>query len=200
MNNYLIYARKSSESEDRQMLSLDSQLNELNKLKEKLNLNILKTIQESKSAKNPNNRIGFNEMIKLIEEKKVNCILAWHPNRLSRNPNDSAKIVDLMDRGLLIQVLTPSQTFNNVPMDKFMLTFLMAQAKLENDNKGVDVKRGMKTKAEMGWYPYPAMNGYLNTPERPKGYKIIIKDPDRFHLISKMWDLMLTGIYVIPQV
>ena len=200
MNQYLIYARKSSESEDKQALSIDSQLSELQKLIADKGILSPKIISEAKSAKTPSKREGFNEMIKLVEKKECDVIVCWHPDRLSRNPIDASLIINLMDRLLLQQVVTPTQTFNNTPMDKMWLSFLMIQAKMNNDQKGLDVKRGMKTKAEMGWYPFPAMNGYLNTPERSKGYKIIMKDPDRFHLVRKMWDLMLTGIYTIPQV
>ena len=199
MNQYLIYARKSSEADDRQALSIDSQLSELRSFAQKSNLQIVRVLTESKSAKSPGRPV-FNAMIERINKREVNSILVWNPDRLSRNSVDAGMLIYLLDVGLLQEIITPSQTFKNTPNDKFMLNILWGQAKLENDNKGISVKRGMKTKAEMGWYPFPAMNGYLNTPERSKGYKIIIKDPDRFQLVRKMWNLMLTGIYTIPQV
>lgn len=199
MNTYFLYARKSSESEDRQMLSIDSQLNELKIISKKNNLKIIDTLTESKSAKSPGRPL-FNSMAERIKKGEANSILVWNPDRLSRNSVDAGMLIYLLDIGVLKEIITPSNTYGNNPNDKFMLSILWGQAKLENDNKGISVKRGMKTKAEMGWYPYPAMNGYLNTPERPKGFKILIKDPERFHMVRKMWDLMLTGIYTLPQV
>lgn len=199
MNRYVIYARKSSESEERQILSIDSQLNELKKIAEKQQSKIVTVLTESKSAKSPGRPV-FNELIELIKKGNVNSILVWNPDRLSRNSVDAGMLIYLFDIGVLQEIVTPYQVFKNTPNDKFLLNILWGQAKLENDNKGVNVKRGMKTKAEMGWYPYPALNGYLNTPERAKGYKILLKDLNTFPLLRKAWDLMLTGIYTVPQV
>ena len=64
---YFLYARKSSESEDRQIQSIDDQINKLKQLAIDLKLEIVEIYSESKSAKKPNNRPLFDEMIKRIE-------------------------------------------------------------------------------------------------------------------------------------
>ena len=97
-------------------------------------------IEEARSAKAPG-RKGFDELIGKIRKGSVNAISVWHPNRLSRNATDIGTLIQLMDDGRLIAVVTPGQIFQNLPMDKFMLQFLCLQAKLENDNKSVDVRR-----------------------------------------------------------
>ncbi len=76
-----------------------------------------------------------------------------------------------------------------------MLALFCNQAKLENDNKGEDVKRGLKTKAEKGMYPAPAPTGYKNNKYDERGKKQIYPDPERFDLVRKMVDMMLTGLY-----
>jgi len=63
----------------------------------------------------------------------------------------------------------------------------------------VDSKRGLRTKAERGWYPAYTTIGYMNNPYKVKDGKEIIKDPERFDLVRKMFDLMLTGCYNPPQ-
>ncbi len=196
---YFIYCRKSSESEDRQVLSIESQTRELIGVAKKHELQIVRTISESKSAKNLG-RPGFGELISFIETGEINSILVWHPDRLSRNPQDAATIISLMDSGKLLEVRTPTQTFRNNPMDKFMLGFFMMQAKFENDHKGENVKEGLKTKAEKGWLPSGAKPGYMNDKFAEKGNKTIKEDPDRFPLIRKCWDLMLTGAYTPPAI
>jgi hypothetical protein len=70
MNNYIIYARKSSEADDRQALSIESQLSEIKNVVEKRNLSVSQTLTEQKSAKSPG-RPQFNQMIQLIESGKV---------------------------------------------------------------------------------------------------------------------------------
>ena len=147
---HCIYARKSSEAEDRQALSLESQLNACNEIKDKLKIKVEKVFQESQSAKTPG-RDKFNQMVQEVESGKINSIITWKPDRLSRNPFDSATVLSLIDNNKLIQVVTPSQTFTNESMSKMMLGFFMLQAKFENDCKSDNVKRGLKIKAEKGW-------------------------------------------------
>ncbi|HOX10360.1 MAG TPA: recombinase family protein, partial [Candidatus Moranbacteria bacterium] len=89
---YFLYARKSSENEDRQVQSIDDQVNRLKQLARDLNLDIKKIYTEAKSAKKPNNRPIFDEMMERIENGEANGILCWQINRLSRNPIDSGKI------------------------------------------------------------------------------------------------------------
>ena len=157
---HFIYCRKSSEDEDRQVISNESQENELDPIAARDRLTIRDKIKEEASAKVPGTRPHFNQMVKRIKKGEANAILCWHLNRLSRNATDAAVLVDLMDQGRLLEIRTPGQTFRNTPGDKFLITLFCSQAKLENDNKGVDVKRGLRAKATMGLYPGVAPTGY----------------------------------------
>lgn len=199
MEKAFIYCRKSSESEDRQIQSIVNQKRELSALSERLNVEVLEIFEESKSAKSPGRPI-FNSMTERIEGGEAQIIIAWLPDRLSRNAVDAGLLVHLMDSEILKSIITPLQTFKNTPNDKFLLQILCAQAKLENDNKRESVLRGMKSKAEQGWYPHRALNGYINTPQYQKGLKIIEKDSVRFPLVRKMWDLLLSGNYTPKQI
>ena len=194
---YCEYSRKSSESEDRQALSIESQLDVVRNIAKSLNARIPEkhSFSESKSAKITGNRPAFTEMLKQIEVGEVNSIIVWHADRLSRNAIDTALLIDLMDRGRLVEIVTPSQTFKNTPMDKFMLSLACSQAKMENDKKGIDVKRGLEKKARMGMFPGPAAFGYLNDKYTERGNRRIKTDPERLPLIKKMLELMLTGNY-----
>ena len=187
---YFLYVRKSSEQEDRQVLSIDSQKSELIALAKREKLDIREVLEESYSAKAPGRPV-FGEMIKRIEKGEADGIMLWSPNRLSRNSVDTGHVIYLLDIGKLKEVKVPGQTFSNSPNDKFLLNLLCSQAKLENDTKGVDVKRGLRRKVEMGWYPCPAPVGYLNTPDRSKGMKIIKKDKKRFDQLRKLFEMVM---------
>lgn len=143
---YCVYSRKSTESEDRQVLSIDSQIDKTKEIANKLCVRIAQKdfLSESKSAKITANRPKFKEMVDRIEGGELNGIIVWHPDRLSRNAIDSAILIDLMDREKLVEIITPSQTFRNTPIDKFMFSLMCNQAKMENDKKGVDVTRGLE--------------------------------------------------------
>jgi len=160
--NYCLYARKSSESDERQAMSIDGQLKEMYFLAKKEKLNIVNVITESHSAKQSSERPGFNRLISQITKGEFNAILTWAPDRISRNAGDLGRIVDLMDQHRLLQIRTYSQSFSNNPNEKFLLMILCSQAKLENDNRGVNVKRGLRSKCEAGIRPGIAPIGYMN--------------------------------------
>ncbi len=194
---YCIYARKSTEPDDKQILSNPSQIAELQSLAK--DRNVVKTLEESQSAKIPGRPV-FNLMLKDIENGKCRGIIVWHPDRLSRNAVDTGKLIYLLDIGKLLEIVTPGQTFKNTPNDKFMLNLFCSTAKLENDNKGVNVKRGLKTKADMGWLPSGAKPGYTNDPYAEKGNKRIKEDIERFPIIKKAWEFLLTGNHTPPKI
>ena len=159
---YCLYARKSTESEERQVLSIDSQIKEMIQMAEREGLEVVEMKRESHSAKETGQRPIFNEIIDEIRQEKFNGILTWAPDRISRNAGDLGKIVDLMDSGKLHEIRTYGQKFTNNPNEKFLLMILGSQAKLENDNRGINVKRGLRTRVEMGLWPGMAPLGYLN--------------------------------------
>jgi site-specific DNA recombinase len=151
------------EAEERQALSIDSQLKEMRVIAEKDGLNVVDVKTEAHSAKNSNERPVFNQMISDVKTGKYNAILTWNPDRLSRNAGDLGNLVDLMDKGVLVEIKTFGQKFSNSPNDKFLLMILCSQAKLENDNKGINVQRGLRTRVEAGLWPSTAPTGYLNS-------------------------------------
>lgn len=183
---YCLYARKSSESDERQAMSIDSQLNEMRSLAANEGLNVVCELQESHSAKDSGQRPAYNQMLKAITEGQYNAVLTWAPDRLSRNAGDLGAIVDLMDNHQLLHIRTYSQTFTNSPNEKFLLMILCSQAKLENDNKSINVKRGIRTKCEMGWRPGVAPLGYIN--RSFGGVSDIIPDPERAEAITEMYE------------
>ena len=188
---YCLYARKSSESDERQAMSIDSQLAEMRSLAENEGLNVVRELQESHSAKDSGKRPLYNKMLAGIANGEYNAVLTWAPDRLSRNAGDLGAVVDLMDQHKLLHIRTYSQTFTNSPNEKFLLMILCSQAKLENDNKSINVKRGIRAKCEMGWRPGTAPLGYIN--RSFGGVTDIIPDPDRAGIITEMFHKAAQG-------
>jgi len=186
---YCLYARKSTESEERQILSIDSQIKEMLALADREGLEVVAMKRESHSAKETGQRPIFNEIIDELREGKFNAILTWAPDRISRNAGDLGKIVDLMDAGKLLEIRTFSQHFTNNPNEKFLLMILGSQAKLENDNRGVNVKRGIRTRCEMGLWPTTPPTGYLTQKLMDRKCQVIV-DPERGHVIKKIFEKM----------
>ena len=189
---YCLYARKSSESDERQAMSIDSQLSEMRSLADSEGLNVVCEKHESHSAKDSGQRPLYNEMLSELASGKYNAILTWAPDRLSRNAGDLGSIVDLMDQHRLLHIRTYSQTFTNSPNEKFLLMILCSQAKLENDNKSINVKRGIRSKCEMGWRPGTAPLGYMN--RAFGGVKDIMVDPERAPYIKQIFEKTAQGV------
>lgn len=150
---YCLYARKSTEQDEFQALSIDSQIKEMAEMASHEGLNITEVRKESHSAKESGQRPVFQQMVQDIRKGMFNGIIAWDPSRISRNAGDLGSIVDLMDQGLLVEIRTHGQRFINSPNEKFLLMILCSQAKLENDHKGENVKRGLRAKCEQGFRP-----------------------------------------------
>ena len=184
---YCLYARKSMEAEDQQALSIESQVKEMLALAEREHLIVAEIKREAHSSKEVGQRAVFNQMLSEVRDKKYNGILTWAPDRLSRNAGDLGSIVDLMDQKLLVDIRTYGQRFANNPNEKFLLMILGSQAKLENDNKAVNVKRGLKTRCEMGLRPSMAPTGYLNEKNVDKKCQVLL-DPKRAPIIKQIFE------------
>lgn len=184
---YVLYARKSTESDEKQALSIESQVKEMLTIADRDGLEVIDIRRESHSAKESGQRPVFKELLEDLRRGRYSGILTWAPDRLSRNAGDLGSVVDLMDENKLIEVRTYGQHFKNSPNEKFLLMILCSQAKLENDNKSINVKRGLRTRCEMGLRPGPALFGYLNEKHADKKCQVVI-DPERGHIVKQMFE------------
>jgi len=185
---YCLYARKSTEDDERQALSIDSQIKEMLEIAERQGLNVIEVKKESHSAKQSGNRPVLNQVIEGIRQGMYQGILTWAPDRLSRNAGDLGVLVDLIDNGYLKEIRTHGQNFINSPNDKFLLMILCSQAKLENDCKSENVKRGLRAKCAMGWRPGLPPLGYLHDKYADKGKRKVLLDPKRAPVIKQMFE------------
>jgi len=195
---YFLYARKSSESEDRQVASIDSQIKELTEVAKKEKLKIIDILTESQSAKAPG-RSHFNDMVHRISKGEAQGILCWKLDRLARNPIDGGNIMWLLQSNTIKHIRTYDRDY--YPTDNVLMMsveFGMANQFIRDLSE--NTKRGLRAKAEKGWYPTYASLGYMHNPLKIKGEKEIIKDPERFDLVRKIFDLMLTGCYTPPKI
>lgn len=192
--SYCLYARKSTENDEKQALSIESQVKEMLAIAERDDIYVAEIKRESHSAKDSGERPVFNELIRELKEGKFQGILTWQTDRLSRNAGDLGIMVDMMDRRSLVEIRTYNQVFTNSPNDKFLLMILGSQAKLENDNRAINVVRGMKTKCEMGVRPCQTPIGYLNDHIHAKGMKEITLDPERAPFIKAFFEKSASGI------
>lgn len=191
---FFIYCRKSSEDGARQIQSIGDQVRIMSELAVNHKLTIVEVYEESASAKDPG-RPKFNEMMDRLEQGEAEGILCWNLDRLARNPLDSGRINWILDQGIIKKIITPEKSY--LPGDNVLmmtLEFGMAHEFINNLSK--NVKRGQNSKLLKGGYPGTAPVGYLNELE----YKTIQPDPERWDMVRKMWDMLLSGNYSVPKI
>jgi DNA invertase Pin-like site-specific DNA recombinase len=159
---YFLYARKSTEDEERQVMSIEAQLAELAEFAKRDGINIEETYIESKSAKKPGREV-FNKMISAIQASDEPVgIMAWHPDRLARNSIDGGQIIYLIDTSKVVSLRFPTFWFEPTPQGLFMLQVAFGQSKYYSDNLSENVKRGKRQKLRRGEWPGMAPYGYVN--------------------------------------
>ena len=195
---YFAYMRKSSEDKEKQALSIPAQRAKLTEMFGDLDIEF---VEEEKSAFIPYNRPKFSDMLLRTRAGERQGLIAWHPDRISRNEVDASSITYMLRTGEIRDLKFATYTFeNNSPEGIWMLQMALSQSQYESAKKGRDVKRGLEQKAKMGNYPAPAPIGYLNDKYEERGRKKIYTDKERFPLLRRMVDLMLTGNYTPPTI
>lgn len=192
---YRLYARKSTDTEDKQVQSLDDQIKYMTEVARREGLGIVgEPIRESQSAKWPDVRPKFKALLEEIEDDKIDGIVCWKLDRLSRNPADSGRIQQLLQDGKLQHIQTTEKSY--FPEDNAIV--FSVEAGMSNQyirELATNTKRGMQSKVEKGDKPGIPPIGYLND----RLNKVIIADPDNFKLVRILWDKMLTGTYSMAQ-
>ena len=198
MHRYVLYARKSSESEDRQVQSIDAQLDVLRRLADRHGFEVAYELVETRSAKSEGTRPVFAEMLRLIKTGQADAVLCWSINRLSRNPEDSGRLAGMLQRGEVKAIQTPERCYR--PEDNVLLWAVDAgMANQDILELRRNTARGMAAKVAQGWSPHRAPEGYLNTPHLPRGTRTVLPDTDRFPLIQRAFGLILAGTHSAAQ-
>ncbi len=189
---YILYARKSTEEDDRQVLSIQAQLAELSLYCAKEKLEIVASLCEAQTAKETG-RPKFQEMLSLIEKGKAEGIVSWHPDRLARNSVDGGRIIYMIDKGLIRSLKFPTFWFEPTPQGSFMLNIAFGQSKYFVDNLRENVKRGLRQKIRNGVWPGWAPVGYLNNP-KTRGIDV---DAEKAPKVRRLFELYSTGNYTL---
>lgn len=195
---YFLYVRRSQDSEDRQMASLDDQKTEMMRLANQLGITVVDVIEESQSAKKPG-RPKFNQMLERIHNGEANGIICWKLNRLARNPIDGGQISWLLQQGVIQHIQTQGRDYK--PTDNvLMMAVELGMANQFVKDLSVDVKRGMRLKAERGWMSQSWLPiGYRHNTGYAKGGIEIVSTKD-LQIVKKLFGHFLEGTYSVSDI
>jgi DNA invertase Pin-like site-specific DNA recombinase len=195
MIKYFIYCRKSSEDEERQIISIEAQLTELRDFAKNQGLFVVKEYTESRTAKDPGRPV-FNQMLEGIEKDAAQGILAWNPDRLARNSIDGGRVIYLVDTGKIVSLKFPTFWFEATPQGKFMLSVAFGQAKYYTDNLRENILRGIRQKIRRGELSAKAPIGYFNEPR----LRTIEPDKKTFGKVKESLETFATGQYTLTAI
>jgi len=192
---FYLYARKSTEDEERQVMSIEAQIYELEQFAKKENLQIVEMFIESKSAKKPGREIFNQMMAKVYESGEPVGILSWHPDRLARNSVDGGQIIYCIDTKKITSLRFPCFWFEPTPQGLFMLQVAFGQSKYYSDNLSENVRRGIRNKLRRGEWCSHAPVGYTNNFKT----RNIEPDPIKARIIKKAFEEFTTGNYTLQS-
>lgn len=191
---YIVYARKSSEARERQVLSIPEQLEELNKYIQREGLNVVKVFQESRSAFKPKNRPQFDEVLKMIKRDEADAIVTWKPDRLCRNPEEGGVILQYLQDNIIQEIRTSFGDIYTPESDQLVLTIHFGMANQYSRNISQNVKRSMPYKVARGEYYRVAPIGYENYGEQ-RGHRNIRPNSFEAPLVKEVFELCAKGGY-----
>ena len=157
---YFLYARKSTDVEDKQVRSIEDQLAVLRALAKQEGLHIVQEFIEKQSAKIPGRPV-FNEMLSRIERGEARGIVCWKLDRLARNPVDGGQISWFLQQGTIQHIRTYERDYYSAD-NMLLMSVEFGMANQFILDLAANTKRGLDEKVKRGEYPSLAPIGYLN--------------------------------------
>jgi DNA invertase Pin-like site-specific DNA recombinase len=196
----VLYVRKSTDREDKQILSIPAQFRELREFAARSGLTITRELTESCSARKPGRPV-FSQLLKDVAAGRVERILSWRLDRLARNPVDGGHLIYYLGDNALKELVTPEGTYTGAGDSKFMRSVLFGAATKMTDDLAAGVRRGNKEVLKSGRIPWRAPMGYVKV-RGTTGYRgagRAVPDRKRFALVQRLWSEMLSGTLTVAE-
>jgi site-specific DNA recombinase len=148
-------------------------------------------IERGESAKSAD-RTQFQAMFLHLAQAgkgKFSHVVVYKFDRFSRNVDDGG-MYRMELRKLGISLRSATENTDDSPAGRFLTTVLSAKDQLDNDTRAERTLAGMKATLEKGRWQWPAPTGYISG---GKAGPSLIIDPERGHLIAKLFELVATG-------
>lgn len=186
---YVLYVRKSTDDESKQLRSLEDQIADCEALAKSLGIRLVKPyLREKKSAKLPNNRPIFTQMLKDVRRGIYDGVVAWHPDRLARNMREGGELIDMLDEHILKDLRFVTHYFTNDASGKMLLGMAFVLSKHYSDDLSQKVLRGVRRSFREGKSSGTPKYGYIRNEQG-----IYRPDGKNFELIVDAWRMRTHG-------
>lgn len=194
MTKAVIYARVSSDEQQKEGFSIPAQIELLESYAKKNNIEVVKTYEESQTAKQAG-RVKFNEMLKFLNDSKdVKTILVEKTDRLYRNFKDYVNLgetkfdIHLVKEGSIISQSSSSH-------EKFVHGIKVLIAKNFIDNLSEETKKGRLKKVKEGYFIGQVPYGYRKLDPRTS-----IIDEEKAPFVRRAFELYSQGDLSLEKV
>ncbi len=185
---YVLYARKSTTDETRQVRSIDDQIADCELLVKRIGIRVVKVLRETQSAKKPGKRPIFTQMLKDIRSGVYDAILAWNPDRLARNMLEGGGIIDMIDTNAIKDLKFVTHHFTKDANGKMLLGMAFVLSKQYSDSLSQNVTRGVRHNFAEGKASAPK-HGYV----RDEKSGLYMPDGKNYDLICEAWQMRQEG-------
>jgi site-specific DNA recombinase len=194
----LVYARVSSKEQEKEGFSIPAQLKLLKEYAAANGFMVAEEYIDVETAKETG-RAAFGEMVAYLKAHlSVRVILVEKTDRLYRNLKDWVTIDELE-----VEIHFPKEgvvlSRESGSSEKFMHGIKVLMAKNYIDNLSEETRKGMKEKAEQGFWPSVAPLGYRNVTQ-VDGKKVIEPDETAAPLIQKLFEWYARGDISLKEV
>ncbi|HEY0161031.1 MAG TPA: recombinase family protein [Thermoanaerobaculia bacterium] len=189
-----IYARRSTDAEDKQVQSLPAQLYWARDICARNEIVDPLVFEERRSAKTPG-RPEFNRLLSLIQKGEVDTVICWKADRLARNALDGGSILYALESKKLGRIITSDRIYMADQADEhFVLHLELGLSAKFSKDLSKNTKRGMEEKWRNGEWTGIAPLGYLNRRDE-RNHGTIVVDGRAAPYVRKLFELAATGNY-----
>jgi len=193
MSRAAIYARRSTDAEDKQVQSLPAQLFWAREICERNRIVDPLIFEERRSAKTPG-RPEFNRLLALIQKGEVDTVICWKADRLARNALDGGSILYALESKKLARIITSDRTYCGQADEEFILHLELGLSAKFSKDLSKNTLRGMEEKWRRGEWTGIAPLGYLNRRDE-RNHGMIVVDGRAAPYVRKLFELAATGNY-----
>jgi len=200
MKKAVIYCRVSTEEQAKEGYSLDAQKKLCSRFAKGDGYRIAGIYRDEGKSATTLNRPALQDLLaKCQQDKSIDAVVVQETDRLARNTKDHLTIRAILKKAGVKLISVAQPMLDDSPEGNMIDTILASVNQFQSDINGRKTRKSLQEKFNKGWWPGWAPLGYLNKKSR-NDQKIVVKDPEKWHLVKKVFKMYLTGNYSVVEI